>query len=64
MTTLAELKPLLPILQYASDVVGNNSCNDFTIDNTPEAYWSGRVDSYSESIEWVEEELRKLEPQP
>ena len=57
MTTLAELKPLLPILRYASDAISDNSCNDFTIDNTPEAQalwrkiqeWSDPTDQY----EWT-----------
>ncbi len=37
MTTLAELKPLIPILKWVSENAANNVCNDFYIRNSPQA---------------------------
>lgn len=65
MTTLAELKPLLPILRYASDAISYNSCNDYTIDNTPEAQalWR-KIHEWSDPTDQDEWTLVDLEAKP
>lgn len=49
MTTLAELKPLIPILKYASVIIGDDACNDFAVDNTAEsrALWR-KIEEWSD----------------
>jgi len=61
VTTLVELKPLLPILKYASEVIGDEICNDFAVKNTPEAraLWR-KIQEWSDPNdegEWTLQEL-------